>query len=167
MAIKVLKWVAICIVAVILIVFGLRGVQIYNQTHQKTPAEIIKINGNSILAAQEKRGGLFTFGIKDVKIVNADGTKLPAEDLAPGMLITVVGPDYWQTTYPLGYPDVKKVIVVDTNQDLITGYFNHITKQYANATRDEITAYIDTLANLTEGEKEGLSYLVLCSLSLF
>lgn len=135
------------------------GILYYQQTHQKISAEVISYDSEyNVVFAVREDGALFTFlcpeNLRDEK-----GRAEP-EALRCGALITVTGPGYWLLSEPAQYPNVSAVKITGYRADFVALHYNTLRAEYAGADRETLTAAIQQLPDLTDGEQRALLYLL-------
>ena len=139
----------------------------------QTPAEIVRYDPgyHSALAVGAESGSLFTFSLNGARLVDISGQTLSADCLTTGTLVMLTGPGYRLESYPAQYPGVTEVRVTGARPDFIALHYDAVFSQIAAADAEDAPALLrtaaDSLPELTDGEKEALSYELSCALGLF
>ncbi len=121
-------------------------------------AEVVEAGEQTVLASSNHHR-LFTFGTENVTFRDENGQTISPDELPTGAIFSFTGGKEWLETYPLQCRGIADVKIVERRPDFLKAHLDEILEKFSGASREEIQAYIDTLEDLNDEEKEGLRYV--------
>ncbi|MGL5676701.1 MAG: hypothetical protein ACRDDX_09825 [Cellulosilyticaceae bacterium] len=125
---------------------------------------VIEVREGDILLAGKEKGELFTVTL-DTKLLDKDGKEIQASDLQAGQVVEIGYSGIVLEIYPGKMDTPDYIQVIDEGESLVGFYREVLEALYEEdaALNDGITLFafdLDGVENLSEGEKDGLVYVM-------